>query len=212
MLRFTISCTLALLLVACSDDTSTSDTGVGDTGTSDTAVGDTAVGDTGGGDTAAGDTGGGDTGGGAEVARCEAASAALAATCPTDTERTCHAAALADFCDADARPGLLADGIDCLRESSDDTGCRTFSDPSGAMACVAAVYAGVSDAAVDTLVADTTALCGATTAAQTDPPLYNLTPAQLAAAQACVDGAADCDAVGACFATDVQAAIAACYE
>lgn len=208
-----LALTSALALVACNDDTPTPvDSGAADTGTSDSAVSDTGAGDS-----ATADTG--TTDGSLldpEVARCQASAVALAAACPDDGNRTCQAGAYASYCHADALPGEFADALDCLvGESSAASGCRTFSDPSSADTCVAAVYAEVTNAEGDAFIASVIALCPslapAPTAATWEPPVYAHTPAQLTEAQACVDDAADCAAAQACLEAGVQAPLATCY-
>ncbi|MBW2460614.1 MAG: hypothetical protein JRH11_03125 [Deltaproteobacteria bacterium] len=189
--------------MACSDDTSSpTDSGPGDSGASDTAVGDTGM----------SDTAVGDSGGDPEVVRCEAASAAFAAVCTDDGGRTCNAMVLGTHCQSDARPGNLADAIDCLRENSSASSCRSFPDPSAAETCVAAAYAGVTSSEVDAAVAAITAHCEfMTSPLEAAVPLYSLTSAELAAVQACADGAADCDAYMDCIALDPFAALSACF-
>lgn len=194
-----ILCSVLLVASGC-DDGSSVDAGGGGT-------------DAGGGGTDAGG-GGTDAGGGdVEVARCQAASAALAAACPTDGDRTCHVGEYADFCQADARPDLFADALECLLAMSGASGCRTFSDPSGADTCVDAVYDGFSSPDVDAIAARAEAVCSSSPMVvpqRTEPPLFALGTAQLDALQTCLDAAADCDAVGAC--TEVAAGdIFACY-
>lgn len=201
----------ALLAVACGDDAST-DAGPG------TDAG--AAMDAGGGDTDAGGMGTDASvdaattaaDGGTEVARCQASSAALAAACPGDGNRTCHAGAYASYCVPGARVDLLADGLDCLLAMSGASGCRTFSDPSGADVCVDGVFAAASDATVTAIVTRITGLCGddSIDPVRTEPPLYVLTASQLEALQSCVDAAADCAATEPCSAA-FQTPIAACY-
>ncbi|MBX3270477.1 MAG: hypothetical protein KF729_09465 [Sandaracinaceae bacterium] len=206
MIRHALALGLMLGLASgCDDGTPATDAGGTDAGGGGSDAG-------GGGSDAGG--GGSDAGGGDEVERCRAASATLAAACPGDGQRTCHAGAYAGFCHADARPGLFADAIGCLTAMSGASGCRTFSDPSGASACIDAVYAGVTSAAIDAIAARGEAICPSSTpfnAAAAEPPFFALTPAQLATLQACLDAAADCDGARAC-AEATASPIADCYR
>lgn len=150
---------------------------------------------------------------GPEVGRCQASSAALAAACPDDGRRTCHAGAYAAYCLPESRSERLADALDCLLAMSGASGCRTFSDPSGADACVDMAFDGLTDDDVAAIVGRISVLCGDDSIHpnRTEPPLWVLTPTQLSTMRACVEAAADCDATASC-AEGIQEPIAVCYR
>ena len=150
---------------------------------------------------------------GADLARCRAAAAAFAGVCTDDGDRVCHVAEYAAFCNETGQPALYAAALDCLRTNSGAGSCRTFSDPSGAGDCVAAVYASASNAMVTSVTARINALCTTATVVPhvAEPPLWALSTGQLASAQTCLAAATDCVGTEACFAT-VQAGLRACYE
>lgn len=145
------------------------------------------------------------------VARCLYAAETLGSRCPADPIRACYAEAFATFCADDARPGLFAEAMNCLRAHSSSTDCRTFGDPSGAAECVAAVYEDVESAEVDAAIARIDDLCDPPVPAASgfDPPLYALSVAQLTSLGTCLDAATDCAAAVGCVRAE-RAAVVAC--
>lgn len=148
----------------------------------------------------------------ADLARCRAAAAAYAGVCTSDGARVCHIAKYGAFCNETGQPALYAAALDCLRVNSSAAGCRTFSDPSGAADCVAAVYASASNAMVTSVTARISALCTTSRVVphQFEPPLFALSTEQLASAATCFAAATDCAGAEACYA--INAEIRACYE
>lgn len=148
------------------------------------------------------------------VAACQQAAAAYAALCTNDGQRTCHVAAYGTYCSAAAQPSAAAAALDCLRVNSSSDSCRTFSDPSGASACVEGALAPTQTAARAQLASVYEGLCNLPWLNQFtfEAPFALLSPAQLEAVSTCVNGAATCEDADRCLRAGPQAAIAACYQ
>lgn len=147
-----------------------------------------------------------------DVERCEAAAAAI--TC-ADADRQCAGRALGMYC-ATERADVLGNGVECLRDFSDATGCRSFSDRSGADACIRAALEPGAARVLD-LANRIVALCGAGYPSSVDDATYGLTPPlpalsdeSLAAIDACVVAALSCAAANRCLA-DRYPAPFACF-
>jgi hypothetical protein len=151
-----------------------------------------------------------------DVARCTATAAMVATACAGQADRTCEHTAGGMRC-ATERADVLADAYQCLLDASTGTGsCRTFSDPSGASACLEALGAATTlSSAGEALVTHILATCTDTTRAQVVSggviPLMALSDAAVGRLDACVMAAADCGAVSACAFTEFPD-IVGCYD
>jgi hypothetical protein len=209
---------LLLVLVLCSgcaDSSSTNDAGVGgraDLGSASTDAGQ-QVADTG---PRATDSGaqGTDAAAAGDVARCTATAAMVATACAGQADRTCEHIQGGMRC-ATERADVLADAYQCLLDASTGS-CRTFSDPSGASACLQALGSRTMvTATAEAVVSRILTLCPEGT---TRPqlltggvmPVIAMSGATLARLDACLGPAATCAAAVACVNTEF-ASIVACY-
>ncbi|MEL6185282.1 MAG: hypothetical protein AAFU79_11720 [Myxococcota bacterium] len=143
---------------------------------------------------------------------CADAAAEFAAVCSDDGARACQAAGYGMYCENAVEPEAAAAALDCLRNESSSRSCRTFSDPSGAEACVANLLGPVTRPEWTSIVAKFVLVCGrATTPVTFEPPFAFLSQAQIDAVDACLDGATSCEAAQACLATGPQAPLAVCF-
>jgi hypothetical protein len=141
------------------------------------------------------------------VAACEAAATDMSTRCGGGSDRECEWLAIRDLC-ATERAEVLLEDMACTAAFSSapgGTGCRTFSDPSGAAGCIISAHAcfDVTNAAavagqVDAAFAS---LCGSSGGAsplhQAAVPFAALSDETLSDLDACLP-AADCASLRSC--------------
>ena len=205
-----LSLLVLVLGIGCADDSSTTDAGGGgraDLGSASTDAGQEVA------DSGAQGT---DAAAAGDVARCTATAAMVATACAGQADRTCEHTQGGMRC-ATERADVLADAYQCLLDASTGTGsCRTFSDPSGASACLQALGSRTMlTATAEAVVSRIVTLCPEGT---TRPqlltggamPVIAMSGATLARLDACLGPAATCAAAVACVNTEF-ASIVACY-
>ena len=144
---------------------------------------------------------GGSGGGGAEVAACKEVAAQLKGTCD-ETVRECLVDQYATYCESQ-NTAVVTEALDCLLSSSGGGGCRVFSDPSGASACVEEALSKLDTTAAEAVAQNIAAKCPDVTAGgmlyRSEPPLALASSAQLQTLDTCVADAADCMAAAECY-------------